>query len=103
MQTRAQVFYLLALVLVGGCATTFPIKDSRQASEIGKAVCRHDSQFSTSLKWSAVRQDDRWEVTGFEKLGGPMLVVHVPVNGPYPTECFESGYDMLILPSGKSN
>ncbi len=92
----------IAMALAAPAKTTslFPVKSEQGAISIAAHVCR--GKADKSLRWMAnldrrhrvwvasttpimCRKDDR------------LLVVEIPVNGPYPDECLE-GFDNTIGP-----
>jgi hypothetical protein len=79
------------------------VNDSQTAVAIAKKIC--DSQVNHSLQWRADLNDSghMWIVDTMPSLKARatkhLWVVNIPVNGPYPTTCWDSMYELFdVLP-----
>jgi len=103
---RAYALIALAISISSASATTFPIKNARQAINVAKAVClKHAhlldtngrpmniSKIFSSLQWEASSDAGNWEVSTIVTCSQRhLLFVSIPTKGPSPKECSESLY-----------
>ena len=76
----------------------FPVRTAEDAIRIGKDVCR-SMGVDPALVWSADLDvtGTSWGVStmhSVKKSGDHLWFVEVPVNGPYPTDCWDSFYQL---------
>src|SRR5882724_10828180 len=91
----------------------FPIRNANDAIAVAKRVCMKYGQAlldedmnktpvreaMPTLKWSATLERDQWYVDTMPSViagtNDHLLLVDIPVQGPAPNECRQSGYDLL--------
>lgn len=100
----------------GVCATTFPVRSADIAIAVAQQVCLkyggplldEDMNKTTirnampSLRWNATLRNQHWHVDTLPSVvagtNDHLLVVDIPIEGPAPKECVESGYDLVGVP-----
>jgi hypothetical protein len=88
----------LWLISFGALAQGFPVKNADTAMSIAKHVCQ--GKADPSLEWQADLDaaGKLWSAStmrSIKKSSDPLWVVDIPVNGPLPTNCAQSLYELL--------
>jgi hypothetical protein len=95
---RTHLAILLSIVALAACTSSpFPVRDREAAIRIGKEVCR--GKVDPGLLWNADLDTTgtSWAATTMQsvkKSGDHLWYVEIPVDGPYPTVCWDSLYDL---------
>jgi hypothetical protein len=94
MRLKTYLVALLCLTALDAYAATVPVKDSRSAIAIAKAICR-DAQ--PQLRWEAKLSGDHWDVDTVlsDDDNGATWSAEIPVNGSAPDGCV-GGLDSTI-------
>lgn len=99
MRIGAWMIAVLFVCMGQAWAFDFPVKDAQTAIAIAKKVCR--GKAAPSLKWQATL-DSTGKSWGADtapsvcsKATSHMWSVEIPVNGPYPKICRDSGYELI--------
>jgi hypothetical protein len=105
MQVSAGIIALLCFCGAEATASEFPVTHARDAIRIAREVCRDKD--TPAFEWHAYLDQERQEWMGDDApsicamLTNKLWTVDIPVNGPRPTECLPSMYELICPP--KSN
>ncbi|GAA3894902.1 hypothetical protein GCM10022276_12520 [Sphingomonas limnosediminicola] len=95
----------LAILMIVGCNTAppelaagFPVRNEARAISIAKYVCRRETVPGLQWRASFIASKRKWIVDtepSVHKSGDPLRVVDIPIDGPLPSLCQASLYDLV--------